>query len=445
MAEAEIAVRGPSPGEGRMRLRYGTNETDSWWYFARGPQRERIWARLREMDTRIIRIFLFDKSAPDPVAEWQEFTSYVQAVLNVGATPMITFAKFNRPYGDPRAVRWFANRCADVVWNCIERWGGETVRDWYWCVWNEPNSTWIGGGVTFEQYRAIYEEVARGVRRWLAPYLEGRQPRIGGPAVEGFQPFWLDWVWRFLDEIDPGLIGFVNWHLYTDWRDHGEKGAPCDGAVHRALMLAQTPEYEARARAVARLLRGRDILNVCGEWNAHSHYLPKVRARFNQSHFGAAYGASALIQLMRGGVDAEMLWTGTDEDCGYGVMDKDARPTPLFHAKKLCAQYVRYGDRISFPEWERDGAALDAVVAHGDGGRRSALLVNKKEGPATYPVAELAGGLEDCRVLLKIDGGTGDGVVRTVCDGTVSFEGYGVAVVTNAVPSTNGDGHVTWS
>src|SRR5262249_54659898 len=128
------------------------------------------------------------------------------------------------------------------------------------------------------------------------------------------------------------------------------------------------------------------------------------------------------------------------EACGYGVMDKDARPTPLFHAKKLCAQYVRYGDRISFPEWERDGSALDAVVAHGDGGRRSALLVHKKEGTATYPLADRAGGLEDCRALLKIDGGTGGGVVRAACDGTVTFAGYGVAVVTNAVLSRDGEG-----
>src|SRR2546422_7271388 len=49
------------PTETRMRLRYGVNETDSWWHFALGPQLETIWGRLREMDTRIIRIFGFDK------------------------------------------------------------------------------------------------------------------------------------------------------------------------------------------------------------------------------------------------------------------------------------------------------------------------------------------------------------------------------------------------
>src|SRR6266849_6767958 len=284
-----------------MKLQYGLNEADSWWYFAHGPARERLWARIRELRPRIIRIFAFDKGTPDPVEHWATFASYIQAVLEVGATPMITFASFREPHDDARAVRRFATRCADIVWGCIEQWGGEAVRDWYWCVWNEPNSTWIGGGMSFECYRAIYEEVAHGVRRWLDPYLADRPALIGGPSVEGFDPFWLDWIWRFVNEIDPSLVGFVNWHRYADWRDHGEKGAPQDGGVHRALMLAQTSDYEARAQEVGRLLGSRRVLNVCGEWNAHSHYAPLVRARFNQTMLGAAFGSSALLHLIRGG------------------------------------------------------------------------------------------------------------------------------------------------
>jgi len=445
MTEAEMAAPGRNPMETRMRLRYGVNEADSWWYFAVGPQRERIWARLREMDTRIIRVFLFDKNAPDPLTDWHLFTSYIQAVLNVGAIPMVTFAKFPRPVDDPRAVRWFANRCADVVWSCIEQWGGQMVRDWYWCVWNEPNNTWISGGLSFEQYRRVYEEVADGVLKWLGPYLKYRRLRLGGPSVEGFDPFWMDWVWRFVNEIDHSLIGFVNWHLYADWREHGEKGAPRDESVHRNLIMFQTPKYEARARTVAHMLGKDKILNVCGEWNAHSHYLPHVRARFNQSLFGAAYGASALLHLMRGSTDAEMLWTGTDDAWGYGVMGKDARPTPLFYAKALCAQYIRFGDWISFPMGEGANLSLDAVAARGEDGRRSALLVHLKDEMATYAVSELTGDAGSYRTQVKIDAGTGNQLMKMSCDGTVSFNGYGVAVVTNAVARRDNRGQLTWS
>jgi hypothetical protein len=419
-----------------MRMLYGVNQADECWDFAVGPERERIWARLREIDTRLIRLFLFDKGAPDPVMEWSLFASYVQAVLNVGARPMITFAKFQRPFDDPRAVRWFADQCADVVWGCIEQWGAEAVRDWYWCVWNEPNSGWIGGGLTFEQYRRIYEEVAQAILRWLAPCLDGRKPLIGGPAVEGFPLFWMDWVWRFVNEIDNALIGFVDWHRYGDWREHGENNAPSDGVTHRALIMSQTPDYEMRTRAIARQLDGREIANICGELNAHSHYTVPVRARFNHSIFGAAFYTSALLYLMRGGADGEMFWNGTENTGGYGMMDSRARPAPVFYAKQLCANYIRYGDWISFPTWEQPRTPVDVVVARGEAGRRSALLVHLKDVAAVYALSELDADLAECRRLLKIDHGTSNQVMETTCGGTVSFEGYGVAVVTNAAPPT---------
>jgi len=417
-----------------VRLRYGVNETDSWWHFAQGQARDRIRERLREMRTEIIRIFLYDKNAPDPLTEWPLLRSYLDAVLAVGAVPMVTFAKFDRPADDPRAVRWFAERCGDIVWHCLEEWGEERVCDWYWCVWNEPNSTWIGGGLEFEQYRDIYENVAAAMLRWLGPALRGRRLRIGGPAVEGFQPFWMDWVWRFLTEVEPSLLGFVNWHLYADWREHGENRAPLDPATHQAIMLWQAEEYKRRALSVSRLLGQPGILNICGEWNAHSHYLPQVRARFNQTRFGAAYGGLALINLIRGGVDAEMLWTGTDDGCGYGVLDADAIPTPLFYARRLFAQYIRRGDRIIAPKLPANPTDLDGMIVGGDDGRYSAILVHREPCAATYDLGELTCGAFESRcTLIKIDSGTGNGVAVQACDGKISIEGYGVAVASNAV------------
>jgi len=431
MTEAKTVVRGSNLTETRMRLLYGVNQADQCWDFALGPNRERIAARLREIDTRMIRLFLFDKGAPDPVTEWPVFASYVQAVLDVGATPMITFAKFRRPFNDARAVRWFANRCADVVWNCIEQWGGEVVRDWYWCVWNEPNNGWISdGGLSFDEYRRIYEEVAQRILRWLGPYLDERKPLIGGPAVEGFQPFWWDWVWRFVNEIDDSLIGFVDWHRYADWRDNGENGAPSDDRNYRALIMSVAPDYEARARAIAQVLNGRGILNICGELNTHSHYTEHVRARFNYSIFGAAFYISALLHLMRGGAFAEMFWTGTEDTGGYGMMDKHGEPRPVFYAKKLCAQHVRYGDSISFPTGESGDGSIDVIVACGEGGRRSVLVVHQKEEPASYDLAKLVPEITGLRTVLKIDNGSNNQIVETGYDGRIHFDGFGVAAVT---------------
>src|SRR5262249_12967305 len=122
-----------------VRLRYGLNETDSWWHFALGPARNRIWQLHREMRIQIIRIFLFDKNAPDPLNEWDLFRSYVNAVLAVGATPMVTYAKFRRPFNDPRAVSWFAEQCGEMVWHCLEEWGEVCVRDRHCRFGNDRN------------------------------------------------------------------------------------------------------------------------------------------------------------------------------------------------------------------------------------------------------------------------------------------------------------------
>ena len=249
--------------EGRtMRLRYGLNETVNWRQFSAGPHREEVWARFRELDTQVVRLLAFEKGAPDPVEEWGPFAACVEAVRGAGAVPMVTFSKFGPPYDDPAAVRDFAGRCAEVVARCVRQWGGAAVRDWYWGVWQHPNSEWVSAGLSFDHYRRIYEETARAVLGHLSPYLEGRRPLIGGPAADGFQPFWADWVWRFVNEIDNDLIGFASWHQFGDWREVGAWGAPADEAVFRALLLARVSEYESRARAVARMLRGRGVLNV---------------------------------------------------------------------------------------------------------------------------------------------------------------------------------------
>jgi hypothetical protein len=415
-----------------MKMLYGVNQADACQAFALGDASTMIQQQLREIGTRLIRLFLYDKGAPDPVTEWPIFVSYVQAVLNVGAKPMITFAKMHKPVNDLEAVDEFATRSGDVVRRCIEQWGGDVVRDWYWCVWNEPNNEWISGPVTFAEYRHVYEQIAARCLRWLKPHLGGRKPLIGGPGVEGFQPFWMDWVWRFLNEIDNELIGFLDWHFYGDWREDGENNAPADPVAHRRMLMGMVGEYGNRARVIGQMLKGRDALNICGELNCHSHYTQPVRERFNYSVFAAAYYTSALMQLMRQDVDAEMFWVGTEDQGGYGMINKHGEPWPSFYAKKLLAQHVRHGDSISFPTGEHGNGSVDVVVACGDGARRSVLVVHQKEESASYDLGALVPDLTGLRTVLTIDNGSSERIVETSFEGRVHFDGFGVAAVTMA-------------
>jgi hypothetical protein len=245
--------------------------------------------------------------------------------------------------------------------------------------------------------------------------------------VDGFQPFWFDWIWRFVEEVDDSLIGFVAWNRYGEWREPGAWSAPADPAVFERLLLSRTGEYWSRAAAVGVLLEGRGILNLCSELNAHAHDDPAISSRFNQGPFGAAYYGSALIDLMRGGADGEFLWAGGCDRGPYGALDVGGRPTPTYEAKKLIARNVRFGDVISFP-LDRDPVPdFDAVVASDEAGRKVAVLVYLGSGPRELELGrwpELSGFSQVTSL-----GGNLDQARSDPLQGVLGFGAYGVALL----------------
>lgn len=396
----------------RMQMRYGLSEDNLWRECVSANE---VTLRVQSAGAQIVRFSIEDDCAAPQ--SWQHFETYIEGVLAAGALPMVTFSKFERPYGDVAAIRWFAEAASGLVRRSIERWGSEAVRKWFWCLGNEPNSDWRNAGLTFELYRRLYEAAASSVVACLAPYLEGQKARVGGPGIDSFQPFWMDWVYRFVHEIDNQLTGFVLWHRYGDWRERGEWGAPPHETTFRALLMSRAAEYEMPARAVGRMLKGRGILNICGDLNAHSHYDPRISDPLNRTGFGLAYYGSALIHLLRGGVDVEMLhWAR-------------AANTPQYFAKQLCARFVRDGDELQFPEFTEARGRLDAVQASGSDGRWSLLLVHLRDEPFTLSAQE-APTLEQCSRVFRIDARTEGEVVETRFDGELSLEGYGIAVIT---------------
>src|SRR4030095_2119619 len=118
---------------------------------------------------------------------------------------------------------------------------------------------------------------------------------------------------------------------------------------------------------------------ICGELNCHSHYTQPVRERFNYSVFAGSYYCAALVHLMRQRVAAEMFWVGTEDQGGYGMLNKHAEPWPSYHAKSLLTRHVRPGDSLVFPTGEDGDGNVDVVVASGPDGRRSAVVIHQQE------------------------------------------------------------------
>jgi len=426
----------------RMKMRYGFNEIYGWWHFSQSEHREAIQKRLRLMDTKVVRVFVFDQPVPDPFKDWQSFEGMLQAILDIGAKPMITFAKFPPPYGKAKNIHDFVSRASEVVWGCIERWGGQEVSEWYWCVWNEPNNKIVGGDLTFDQYRSIYEAVSGEILRQISPFLGARRAMIGGPAIDGtHRAYWDDWIARLLAGVDERKLGFVSWHCYGDWRPAvpsetlglqmwGSPDSP-SGELFETLLLSRTPTYEARARGVSRLLQGYGALNVCGELNTVSHHEHYYTLGHNQNLLGAAYYASALIHLIRGGTDLEMRWTATAHSDAYGLIYCDGVASPAALAKQLFAQHVQLGDRLQFPPNRVDTPGLDVIVSQNENGRTSAVFVNTSRSAVTVTPETFAPELARCSALFRLDGTTRDRVVAETLKGQFVLNGYGIGVITD--------------
>src|SRR5262249_49318926 len=252
----------------RMHLRYGLNIGDHWREPAYALSREQLIRRIKDAGTALVRVFPGIGGA-SPARDWSECEGLFDVILRSGATPMIAFP-CPQPWSDSDAVRIFSRQCCELVDRSIERFGRLEVASWFWSIGDEPNSPWTNGGLTFEGYRDIYQTTAQAILQRLGSRIGGRPPRIGGPCVDGFQPFWFDWIWRFLEEVDDSLIGFVAWNRYGDWREPGTWSAPTDPEVFERLLLSRTGEYWSRAQAVGVLLVGRGILNLCAELNAHA-------------------------------------------------------------------------------------------------------------------------------------------------------------------------------
>ena len=413
----------------RSRLLYGVNEATGWHDFAAGPHRAEIGNCLRAIGTQMVRIYVFDRHTPDPVRDWAGFARYVEAVLAAGATPMITLSRFRPPLDDVAVLRWFVQRCGELVWSCIEQWGGEVVRRWYWCIWDEPNSPWLNPGLDFDLYRRIYVEAASEMRRWLEPYSGDRRVLIGGPALDTFQPFWHDWLWRFVHEIDDSLIGFVLWHRFGEWRAPGEWSAPRQQDVFLDLLMSRSSGYTDTAAIVGDLVRDRGILNICGKLNANAH-VERRASDCNQTMFGAAYYVLALVNLIRGGADAELYWMGTDAGGPHGLWDREGCATPTFRAKQLIAQTIRPGDEILIEEGGARPSDLVLVRVRRQGGERATLIVQAARQRRAYRLTELTSGT----VIRQLDEATPPREIATpdIAE-NISFDGFGIAVVTGDV------------
>src|SRR5262249_56238935 len=107
--------------------------------------------------------------------------------------------------------------------------------------------------------------------------------------------------------------------------------------------------------------------------------------------------------------------------------------TPVDDGKRVCARYVRYGDRIRFPLSGSTRREWDAVVSEGPHGHKSAFVAHIADRPGRLSLRDLDPDLaEGCHVI-TLDAATGGRPVAMSCraPAVIEVEGFGAAVATS--------------
>jgi len=265
----------------------------------------------------------------------------------------------------PSDYNKWASLVRAFVQHCIDRYGLEEVRRWYFEVWNEPNlyeSFFRGGSQAkyFDLYRVTVQTI-----KAIDPQL-----RVGGPATSNFNmdrnaldkaeasgkpfdPFSIPWrpIWitDFLNYCNQNHlpVGFVSTHPY-----------PQDFAIDEPG-VAEREHYRRSIDAT------RDDLRTIREIVSHSAY-PKAEIQLTEwnsspspvDHAHDSLAAAAFVAKTNlesiGLVDSLSYWVFTDVfeenrnidsifHGGFGLINYQEIVKPAFHAYRMMNEL---GDQI---------------------------------------------------------------------------------------------------
>ena len=111
----------------------------------------------------------------------------------------------------PKSYRQWAFMINALVINCIERYGIEEVKSWYFDVWNKPDigAFWSGSE---EDYYNLYEISYRVIKEI------NKSIKVGGPAIASITIKQTKWLDRYIKySINNGCIpDFISFHTYPN-------------------------------------------------------------------------------------------------------------------------------------------------------------------------------------------------------------------------------------
>ncbi len=188
------------------------------------------------------------KSVREPKINFQLIDYVVDSLENLGLAPMITtcFMPSALAAGDktvfttkgrislPKDWKTWEALIQGTVRHCLERYGADVVRQWYFEVWNEPNlkDNFFEG--TYEDFLTLWHSTYTAIKS------VDSQLRVGGPSTaraEWVEPF-LTWTRQNLCEPDYMIV-----HIYNNDSEFAAL-SPFEGPQEDRA--GKSPNYAAR-------------------------------------------------------------------------------------------------------------------------------------------------------------------------------------------------------
>ena len=252
--------------------------------------------------------------------------------------------------------KW-GNLVQAFVKHCIDRYGIDEVRQWYFEVWNEPNlyQSFFRGG-SQEKYFELYKITAQTIKTIDS------QIRIGGPATSNFnmdgdaikkaqatgkpfdplsipwRPVWIEDFLRYCHDNNLP-VDFVSTHPYPQDFAIDEPGTPKGKGFRRSIDSTRDDLRTMRRMIDASPYPKAEIHLT--EWNSS----PSPVDHSHDSLAAATFVAKTNLESI-GLVDSLSYWTFTDVfeenrktdsifHGGFGLINYQEIPKPAFHAYRF--------------------------------------------------------------------------------------------------------------
>ncbi|MHA2427898.1 MAG: GH39 family glycosyl hydrolase [Candidatus Hermodarchaeia archaeon] len=207
----------------------------------------------------------------NPIYNWRYIDNVFDTYLRYNCKPFVELGFMPLDLADvrgqPRARpwgHWWYNgwssppkdyqKWYELVYNlmkhCVDRYGSEEVKTWYWELWNEPDiGTYYWSG-TVEAYCKLYDYTAAAVETVLP------EAKIGGPATTYRGHDWLD---QFLDHCVNGVNHFTGkTGTRLDFISFHAKGAGYRPRWGRSDVEKQLPSVK---RLLLQVMTGLDVID----------------------------------------------------------------------------------------------------------------------------------------------------------------------------------------